>query len=167
MQDHQIMKNETTSVSQKMILWLFLSLAFFLMVEDIHRLTNRKTLEERIGLHQVIVSGESAPPYRYRILVHYGGEWFIQRLTTQLPYATAFWITYAMYYFLVIYLMFNVSFMYFTIWLDDTVALIGVLYIGITLAVGFRHQFYPYSFLEVVLFTLILKRILSMIPFLM
>jgi hypothetical protein len=140
--------------TQLVILLILINIAAFIAVDDIWRvgLAGQTFLQNRINYHEEIVTGTALSPYRYRVLVPYTMEFLIQRFTPFVPYETAFLLCYGLFFFIVIAFVLLALFIYSTLWLSDTTALIGCLYAGVTLAVGFRY-FYPYSFLEVGLFT--------------
>lgn len=143
----------------KLILWLLIGVAAYLVVDDIWRLAFAEgaILPKRITAHNDIVSGGLAP-YRYRVLVPYLVEAGIQSLTIRLDYATAFLLVYAVYFFAAIAALLISLYVYLKIWLGDNVALVGCLFAAATLTAGFRY-FYPYSFLEAALFTIALNLI--------
>lgn len=138
----------------KLILWLLIGVSAYLVIDDIWRLAFAEgaILPKRIEAHNDIIAGGLAP-YRYRVLVPHIVEAGIQSLSNRLDYATAFLLVYAVYFFAAIAALLISLYLYLKIWLTDNVALVGCLFAAITLTAGFRY-FYPYSFLEVALFTI-------------
>jgi len=140
----------------KLILWLLIGFAAFLVVDDIWRLAFAEgaILPKRIEAHTDIVSGGLAP-YRYRILVPYLVNVLIVNLSHYVGNGLAFLLSYATYFFAAIATLLVSLYLYLRLWLDDKSALIGCLIAAFTMPVGLRY-FYPYSFLEVTLFIIAL-----------
>ncbi|MCK4798086.1 MAG: hypothetical protein KAT05_11935 [Spirochaetes bacterium] len=109
----------------------------------------------RISLHKDILNKTAPSPYRYRILVPYTIELVIKFLTCFISYTYAFLLSYFLFNFITFSLMLITIFLFLNYFFTTEQSFIGTLITCSTMPIVFRnHYFQPWSFLEVVFFTL-------------
>jgi hypothetical protein len=111
--------------------------------------------ENRLKLHNEIVQGSAASPYKYRLLVPKVTELIIRGVLDFLSPKKAFLLSYALYDVIAFLFLFGTLFWYLRFWFSDEKSLLGILIVGSTISVVLRDQYYqPWSYLDVGLFTL-------------
>jgi len=114
-------------------------------------------IDSRINYQLGILNHTAIAPFRYRVLVPYLTEGWIQILSFffSFSYRKSFVLAYAFFDFAAIFLLLATLFHYLKKWFSEERSLIGTLFAAGTMAVALRnHCFQPWSLLEPSLFTL-------------
>lgn len=116
---------------------------------------DRPYVHDRMMLHQQIIAGTAAAPYRYRVLVPAVMEAAMRPLARVLSPTRAFVLVYAAYAASAITLLLVTLYGYCRCWYSPEWSLVGVLFVAATMPVVFAHQYFqPWSLLEPSLFAL-------------
>ncbi len=114
-------------------------------------------LQQRITLHREVLDNTAIFPYPYRVLVPLVMEGPVRLLSRLTSYNVAFVASYLVYDLLAIFFILVTLFAFLRRWFTDNQSLIGALSVATTMPMALRdHDFQPWSFLEVGLFTLAL-----------
>lgn len=121
---------------------------------------DRPHYDERLELHNQIISGIAPSPYRYRILAPMVGELIKRSLSIVYPMPTAFLLSYAIYDLLAFFSLLASLFLWLRTCFDREQSLIGVLFVAGTIPIALQdHYFQPWSLLEPGFFSLALLAI--------
>jgi hypothetical protein len=153
--------------SDRVLIWIILSLAAVLAY-DYYIQIDVPNLVSRLDLHQHIIAGTAASPYRYRVLVPFIGEVLRLGFATILSPSKSFLLAYAIFDLLAIVFLLLIFFAYLQLWFSREQAFIGTLFMAGMMTLVFKdHIFQPWSFLEVGLFTASLYLMVTKKPLLL
>lgn len=141
------MNNDHPSLKNWHILALLASVAFILTYQYI-QIIELPLIEARRQIHLQILSGTAEMPYQSRLLAPYLAALF-EKLFKIILGGDTFWLGYACYDILAIFLSLSTLFAVLRLWFDRPISLIGTLIAALSMLVGFRdHYFQPWSLLE-------------------
>lgn len=113
--------------------------------------------DSRLTLHNQILEWSAVSPFAYRLLVPFTVEFIISVFQTGLSEKNSFILAYSLFDFIAISFSLVALFFWTRLWFSKEKALIGILFVSATIAVGLRdHYFQPWSLLEPGFFSLAL-----------